>query len=275
MTPRVVGAPRRTAGGAGEGSGAGGPGEAPGGGGSGAGLRGRGVRIAVIDSGVHPDHPHICAERLSGGVAFGKDGRLLDGAEGDWRDRLGHGTAVTAAIQERAPDADCRSVRVFHDALRTSGAALIAALEWCTEQRVDLANLSLGSTNAAHGPLFAQAVARARAAGVVVVAARAADGVPCFPGSLPGVLGVGLDWDCPRATYRVDATGFQASGYPRPIPGVPPRRNLYGVSFAVAHMTGFAALACEHLAGTARGEGRTEAVCRWLKARAGQGAVAP
>lgn len=240
-------------------------------GGTGAGLSGRGIRIAVIDSGVHPDHPHIRADRLSGGVAFGKDGHRLDGEDGGWRDRLGHGTAVTAAIQELAPDADCRSVRVFHDALRTSGAALIAALEWCAEQRVDLANLSLGSTNAAHGPLFARAVARARAAGVVVVAAREADGVPCFPGSLPGVLGVGLDWECPRERYRVEAAGFYASGYPRPIPGVPRRRNLYGISFAVAHMTGFAALACEHLADTERGEGRTEAVCRWLEAHAGPG----
>ena len=32
-----------------------------------------------------------------------------------------------------------------------------------------------------------------------------------------------------------------ASGYPRPIPGVPVERNLSGISFAVANVTGFLA----------------------------------
>jgi hypothetical protein len=36
----------------------------------------------------------------------------------------------------------------------------------------------------------------------------------------------------------------RASGYPRPIPGVPPERNLKGISFAVANATG---LLCLHL----------------------------
>jgi hypothetical protein len=58
---------------------------------------------------------------------------------------------------------------------------------------------------------------------------------------------VQLDWTCPRETFRrVDIDGapvFRASGFPRPIPGVPPDRNLHGISFAVANMTGFVARA--------------------------------
>ena len=38
---------------------------------------------------------------------------------------------------------------------------------------------------------------------------------------------------------------FFASGYPRSIPGVAPERNLNGISFAVANMTGFVARAAE------------------------------
>ncbi len=30
----------------------------------------------------------------------------------------------------------------------------------------------------------------------------------------------------------------RASGYPRPAPGIPPERNLKGLSFAVANVTG-------------------------------------
>ena len=36
-----------------------------------------------------------------------------------------------------------------------------------------------------------------------------------------------------------------AAGLPRPIPGVPPARNLHGASFAVANLTGFLARALE------------------------------
>ena len=41
---------------------------------------------------------------------------------------------------------------------------------------------------------------------------------------------------------------LRASGYPRPIPGVPPERNLKGLSFAVANATG---LLCLHLSSAA------------------------
>ena len=42
-----------------------------------------------------------------------------------------------------------------------------------------------------------------------------------------------------------DGDALLASGFPRPIPGVPPERNLSGISFAVANVTGFLALVCE------------------------------
>jgi hypothetical protein len=68
-----------------------------------------------------------------------------------------------------------------------------------------------------------------------------------LPGCLPGVVPVQVDWDCPRDQFRVvDVSGtavFRASGFARPVPGVDPRRNLHGVSFAVAHVTGFVARA--------------------------------
>ena len=81
------------------------------------------------------------------------------------------------------------------------------------------------------------------------VAASEMNGQPSLPGCLPGVISVNLDWDCPRETYRcaiADSEAvFLASGYPRPIPGAPPERNLNGISFAVANMAGFIARARE------------------------------
>ncbi|MEP7118135.1 MAG: S8 family serine peptidase [Acidobacteriota bacterium] len=210
------------------------------------GATGRGVRVAVIDSGVHAGHPHVGA--VEGGVSF-----AADGARGvDAVDRLGHGTAVAAAIREKAPEAVLIPVKVFDRELRATADALVAAIDWAVAAQVQVINLSLGTANAAHEARLLTALERAAAAGVCLVAAGEQDGTRWLPGSLAPAVGVMLDWTCPRdqADARVEEQGgvrrvtFRASGYPRPIPGVPPERNLKGVSFAVANVTG---LLCLHL----------------------------
>ena len=209
------------------------------------GLTGKGIRVAVIDSGVHAAHPHIGG--VAGGVTIGPEHD-----EAGYTDMIGHGTAVMAAIKEKAPDAEYFAVRVFYSSLRTTVDLLLRAIEWSILNRMDVINLSLGTTNPAHRERFAELIARAREAGVILVAARDADGVAALPGSLPGVIGVELDWDCPRETYSCKTTPeglvLVASGYPRSLPGVPPARNLHGISFSVANATGFVVRACEGLA---------------------------
>ena len=49
------------------------------------------------------------------------------------------------------------------------------------------------------------------------------------------------DAACQRDAFRYTGGVFYASPYPRPIPGVPVERNLSGVSFAVANVSGLAA----------------------------------
>jgi subtilisin family serine protease len=191
------------------------------------GRDGRGVRVAVIDSGVNPRHPHI------NGVVGG----------GDNMDVLGHGTAVMAAIQEKAPGAEYFAVKVFDKELRTSSSSLLRAIEWCIENRMDVVNLSLGTPNSSRAEEFRMLAGR----GPLLVAARDAEGVACYPGCLDEVFGVALDPTLDRDAYRVEDNVYYASGYPRPVPGVPPERNLQGISFAVANMTGFIARAMEGL----------------------------
>jgi subtilisin family serine protease len=205
---------------------------------------GRGVRVAVIDSGVHAAHPHI--RSVGGGVSVLPDGTVEEGA---FSDRLGHGTAVMAAIQERAPEAEYFAVKVFDAALRSTAIALARAIEWAIERRVDIVNLSLGTTNAAHKAQFERLAEQARSAGVVIFAARESEGRACFPGSIEGVFGVDVDQQCERTSYRArereSGLALAASPYPRPAPGIPKERNLQGVSFAVANVSGFAARALE------------------------------
>jgi hypothetical protein len=203
---------------------------------------GRGLKIAVIDSGINATHPHICAPTQG----------VLIGGEESSDDQLGHGTAVTAAIQEKAPGAEYYILKLFGAALRTTTRRLIQAIEWTIDNRMDLVNLSLGTPNLDYRAELESLVARAGAAGTLLVSARCAGEHPVLPGMLAGVAGVDVDWSLPRDRYRVaEVDGlpyFFASGFPRSLPGMTPQRNLNGISFAVANMTGFIARACEGLA---------------------------
>jgi len=208
---------------------------------------GRGLKIAVIDSGVNLRHPHITASTCGVNLGFsGTDGDLTD-------DKFGHGTAVTAAIQEKAPGAEYYALRIFGDSLRTTAPRVIEAIEWSIDQGMDLVNLSLGTPNLEYREAMQSLVTRAAAAGVVLIAARTARQDVVLPGILEGVIGVDLDWSLPRDRYWIEDGGgytrFLAPGFPRPLPGRPPERNVYGISFAVANMTGFVARACEGLRG--------------------------
>ena len=198
------------------------------------------IRVGVIDSGVHASHPHI------GGVAGGV---TISAPENDpgYTDIIGHGTAVMAAIKEKAPDAEYYAVRVFYSSLRTTIEVLLKGIEWCIENDMDVINLSLGTTNPAHRERFAPVIKRAVEQGIILVSARETEGIPALPGSLPGVIGVDLDWNIPRDTFYCKGGAVCASGYPRSLPGVSPARNLNGVSFAVANVTGFVVRACEGL----------------------------
>ena len=219
------------------------------------------VRVAIIDSGVHASHPHV--NGVAGGAGIDSEGHEHD----DYVDRLGHGTAVAAVIREKAPDAEILAVKVFDRELAATGLALVAACEWALRERAHLVNLSLGTLNTDHEPALADVVRRLRAANAIVIAAGQEEGRPAFaaggrygevppklariraseggwlPGSLPGVWSVSLDWSILRDEAHVmfgpdGSVTFRASGFPRPIPGVAPEKNLKGLSFAVANTTG-------------------------------------
>ncbi|HEX6164445.1 MAG TPA: S8 family serine peptidase [Vicinamibacterales bacterium] len=197
-------------------------------------------RIAVIDSGVHASHPHVGG--VAGGIGIDEHGEPHE----DYVDRLGHGTAVTAAIREKAPKADIFAIKVFDRELASTGRGLIAACEYALALPARIVNLSLGTQNPEHEPALRDVVTRLRQAGAVVIAAGEQGGVRWLPGAIPGVWAVQLDWLIPRDTMKIDRLSqqggsFRATGLPRPIPGVAPEKNLRGLSFAVANVTGIVA----------------------------------
>jgi subtilisin family serine protease len=206
------------------------------------GRTGKGVRVAVVDSGIAPNHPHV------GAVAIGIN---LAGEGQDTSDRIGHGTAVAAAIREKAPDAELVPVRVFDRELATDVHTLGRAIVWAADHGCEIVNLSLGTSNVAHRAVIEQALELAHRRNVMVISAYETDGTKWLPGSLDGAIGVVPVPELDRELIEIDTARrelpvlVRASIYPRPIPGVPRERNLSGVSFAVANVSGFMAVARE------------------------------
>ncbi|MET8834495.1 type VII secretion-associated serine protease mycosin [Micromonospora sp. NPDC004540] len=162
---------------------------------------GRGVVVAVIDSGVDGSHPD-----LAGQVLPGLDLVAPGGADGP--DPVGHGTTVAGLIAGRAdddsgvvglaPDARILPVRVLDDENRYDDAMIVAkGVRWAVDNGARVINLSLGGGG--DSPALAAALDYAFARDVVVVACTgnlATSNSPkvWYPAREPGVLAVaGLD----------------------------------------------------------------------------------
>jgi subtilisin family serine protease len=159
---------------------------------------GRGVVVAVLDSGVDGNHPD-----LAGQVLPGND--LVDGSTDGRVDPVGHGTTVAALIGGLrdgdgvvglAPDVKILPVRVLDSHNRYDDAAIIArGLRWAVDHGATVVNLSLGGL--AHSDVLADALAYAAAHDVVVIActgnlAQTSGGTPqvWYPAREPGVVAV-------------------------------------------------------------------------------------
>ncbi|MEU7719931.1 type VII secretion-associated serine protease mycosin [Streptomyces tibetensis] len=230
-------------------------------------TKGRGITVAVLDTGVEADHPD-----LIGNVLPGKD-LVRFGAEPGDRAWARHGTAMAGIIAGHghgpgdadgvigiAPEAKILPVRVILEdadpdrakARSTRGNALAEGIRWAADHGADVINLSLGDDSASAHPEPAedQAIQYALGKGVVVVASAGNGGEKgdhiSYPAAYPGVI----------AATAVDRAGTRASFSTRrwyatvSAPGVDvviadPDHKYYegwGTSAAAAFVSGAAAL---------------------------------
>ncbi len=156
--------------------------------------RGRGVTVAVIDSGVEADHQDL-AGSVRAGIDYVKPG-------GDGRiDPNGHGTHVAGIIAAHvnnalgiagaAPDVRILPVRVL-DANGGGAASNVAkGVIWAADHGARVINLSLGGGLA---PGIQQAMQYANSKGAVVVAAGGNNGeagnAPMYPAAYPEAIAV-------------------------------------------------------------------------------------
>ena len=203
---------------------------------------GSGVKVAIIDSGINAQHSHV--QRVEGGIQIcrGQDGALK--FLGNRHDSLGHGTALAGVLRAKAPNAQLYSVKVFDEVLQTEAEVVAAAIRWVADQRIEIANCSLSTENAADRALLQTACDYATARSVLLVASTDGEARKLFPACLTGIIAVAGDERCAWDEYyfSVEKRVFLAHPHPRSLPGRPQRFNLQGHSFAAAHVA--ARIAC-------------------------------
>lgn len=143
------------------------------------GTRGEDVRVAVLDTGVDPDHPDI--ELVDDGWAeFDEEGSEIDT---DPNDPDGHGTHVSGTVAGGdasgyhigvAPDADLLHGKVLTADGSGTFAQIIAGMEWAVQSEADIINMSLGAIG--FFPEFIEPVRTARDLGTVIITSSGNDG---------------------------------------------------------------------------------------------------
>jgi hypothetical protein len=186
-------------------------------------ARGRGISVAIVDSGVNFDHPHL-AVRGHGCSVEWRDGDL-EVLEGTFRDMYGHGTCCAALIHALAPEAELIAVRVTGDRATTDADRLAEGLRAAAARNATVIAVPMGTETRLRAAL--DEVVAELSEGAVLVAAWPHAGV--LPADSPGALavaqrdGVDVEWDGER---------LLAEGIARPAPGF--TRNFFGPSLSTA-----------------------------------------
>ena len=222
------------------------------------------VKVAVLDTGIDYDHKDLC---VYGGVDF-------SGSE-SYMDYNGHGThcaGIIAAREHRkrivgvAPRAKLYAVKVLDDKGYGNTSDIIAGMEWCVNNGIQVASMSLGG---AHAPSVAyrNAISRCQLNGVLVVAAAGNSANSDFSWvCAPANSAQAKTWSTsPIAVGAVDRRkqiAYFSSGGQKCLPWNPlgcvaPGVNvkstyldnenveMSGTSMACSHVAGLAALLCQ------------------------------
>ncbi|WP_411080969.1 type VII secretion-associated serine protease mycosin [Streptomyces sp. cmx-18-6] len=233
---------------------------------------GKGVRVAVIDTGVDVKNPQLTAavdveagrNVLPEGATKTEDGRkLARGRENGTSDTVGHGTKVAGIIAAReaegtgftglAPDATIIPIQQNDAGGNGTAKTLAEAILYAvTEADAHIINISQDTADAVRpAPILKQAVDHALSQDVVIVASAGNDGAagnvkPTYPASYEGVLAVAAsDRNNERAPFsqQGDFVGIAAPGVDM-ISTVPGGGHCAdsGTSFSAPYVAGVAAL---------------------------------
>jgi subtilisin len=213
------------------------------------GRTGRGVRVAVVDSGIDTEHPDLKGKVKESVEAVTEDGRI-EFRPSTSGDQAGHGTACAGIITSIAPDVDLYSVKVLGPKASGSGDMFLVGLDYAIKQKFRVINLSLGTTKRDFFAPLHDLLDRAYQAGCIVVSA--ANNLP-YP-SYPSIFSSSVVSVVKRAGGDPFNFGYRYGQVIELVaPGVEVKttwpgggyRQLTGNSFACPYVVGIIALIVE------------------------------
>jgi subtilisin family serine protease len=205
---------------------------------------GRGVKVAVIDSGIEATHP-VFERPVSGYVSIsaGPEGLLYDSAPHE--DAYGHGTACAGIIRSLAPECELYSVKVLGAQLTTHGRIFAAGLRWAIEHGMHICNLSLGTTRPEAFALLHELADLAYFRNVLLVTAANNIPIPSFPSVYSSVISVAAHDERDQQNFYYNPSPPVEFGAPGIDVRVPWRNGEWltatGNSFAAPYITGLVA----------------------------------
>ncbi|MFD2446726.1 S8 family serine peptidase [Bacillus sp. CGMCC 1.16607] len=161
-------------------------------------LTGKGVKVAVIDTGVDMDHPDLA---VKGGKCVLDE---IGACDRSYDDEEGHGTHVAGIIAAQdngigvvgiAPEAEIYAVKSLDDEGTGTSTTIMAGIQWAIDHQMDIINLSLTTPYEDYG--IKQMVDKAYKSGILVIAAAGNVGTASgygntvqYPAKFPSVIAV-------------------------------------------------------------------------------------
>ena len=208
--------------------------------------RGKGVRVAVLDTGIDWNHPDL-RPNVRGAVSFVPGETAMDGNS--------HGShcagTIAAAVNGSgvvgvAPEASLYAVKVLSNAGSGQFSWVIAGINWCIQNRMHIGSMSLGAPAA---PAALETICNAAFnAGILIVAAAGNAGsgpdTVQFPGKYKSVIAVSaIDSNNVIASFSSRGPGVEICA-----PGVQVLSTVPGGGYSMMNGT---SMACPHVAGAA------------------------
>lgn len=233
---------------------------------------GRGIRVAVLDTGLDLEHPDFAARAVTT-LSF-VAGRAA-------RDGHGHGTHCTGTACGPAIPSEGRRYgiaaqteifagKVLDDRGSGTDASILAGIDWAIANRCGVISLSLGADLRTVSTAYETVGRRALQAGALIVAAAGNNAARSFgnlgfvgvPANSPSIMAVAaVDMDLRIADFSAAGNPVEGGEIDIAAPGVavysswrmPQRHNtISGTSMAAPHVAGIAALVSQSTGATAR-----------------------
>jgi len=208
---------------------------------------GRGIKIAIIDSGVEAAHPRLNGLQLADDLAIVDDGFNIAARPGEGRDVFGHGTAVANVVRMVAPEAQIGSFRVLGGQLRSHTQIIRVGARLALHLGYHILNCSFGCSREDHVLFYKDWVDEAYVRGRHIVAACNNDEFTKreWPGCFPTVLTTAFT-DCADADTLFRKSGrlveFLARGQEIELAWLDGGcKKVTGSSFAAPHVAGLLA----------------------------------